>query len=391
MAEAWDVATASSTWAMLRLIRDGSATTRAELAEATGLARSTVSARVAELLARRYVVEVGEAPSSGGRPAVVLAFNAAAGAVLAADLGATHSRLAVTDFAGTPLVERSVELDITTGPEVVFDWLGKRFAELLAEAGVAQRDVRGMGIGLPGPVEHATGRPVNPPLMPGWDGVRVGDRMSDRFRIPVLVDNDVNIMAVGEHWSRWRRVDDLLFVKVATGIGGGIIAGGRLHRGGQGGAGDLGHVQVPDEPEALCRCGNLGCVEAVASGSAVARQLRERGKEARTSRDVVRLVRSGDADAAQLVRQAGRVLGEVIATAVNLLDPSVVVIGGDIAAAHEFLLAGIREVVYRRSLPLATRHLEIVRSSLGDRAGITGAAAMVIEHLLDPRRMAEVA
>ena len=321
---------------------------------------------------------------------MVLAFNSGAWVILAADLGATHSRVAVTDLAGKPLAERTDDLDIALGPERVLDWLQEQFDQLLIEAGRTDADVAGVGIGLPGPVEFATGRPVNPPIMPGWDGVRVPARFVERYRVPVLVDNDVNIMAMGEHWARWRDVSDLMFIKVGTGVGSGIVAGGRIHRGAQGAAGDLGHIQVPDRPDAPCRCGNLGCVEAIAGGDALARDLRAIGLEARNGRDVVALVRAGNAEASRLVREAGRVLGEVLAASVNLLNPAVVVIGGDIVKAHEQLMAGIREVVYQRSLPLATRHLEIVRSALDDRAGITGAAALAIEHVLAPSRIDEV-
>lgn len=355
----------------------------------TGLARSTVAQRVDALLERRLVVEAGEDPSTGGRPPVVLAFNSSAWVILAADLGATHSRLAVTDLAGKPLAETAADMDIADGPERVLDWLQERFDELLADAGRRDAEVAAVGIGLPGPVEFATGRPVNPPIMAGWDGVRVPTPFTERYGVPVLVDNDVNIMAMGEHWARYRDVRDLLFIKVGTGIGCGIVAGGAIHRGAQGAAGDLGHIQVPDRPDALCRCGNLGCVEAVAGGAAIARELTAMGVAAGSSRDVVDLVRAGNAEAGRLVREAGRVLGEVLAAAVNMFNPSVVVIGGDVAQAHEQLLAGVREVVYQRSLPLATRHLEIVRSALDDRAGITGAAAMAIEHILAPERVDE--
>ena len=379
--------TPGSAGALLGLIRSGRASTRAELASVTGLARSTVSQRVDALLARRLVREAGESPSTGGRPPTVLAFNSDAWVILAADLGATHSRLAVTDLAGTALAEHAADVDIADGPERVLQWVQSSFDDLLEETGRSAREVAGVGIGLPGPVEFATGRPVNPPIMPGWDGVRVPDAFTERYGVPVLVDNDVNIMAAGEYWCHYADERDLLFIKVGTGIGCGIVAGGHIHRGAQGAAGDLGHIQVPDRPDAPCRCGNLGCVEAVAGGAAIARDLAEAGIEAHGSRDVVRLVRAGDATAGRLVREAGRVLGEVLAAAVNLFNPAVIVIGGDLADAHEQLLAGVREVVYQRSLPLATQHLEIVRSALGDRAGITGAAAMAIEYVLDPVRV----
>jgi predicted NBD/HSP70 family sugar kinase len=222
--------------------------------------------------------------------------------------------------------------------------------------------------------------------MPGWDGVPVPAAFAASYPgVPVLVDNDVNVMALGEYWTSWRQgVDDLLFVKVATGIGCGIVAGGAIHRGADGTAGDLGHVQIPDAGDALCRCGNRGCVEAVASGGALARELRSIGVEAHDSRDVVALVRAGNPQAVTLVRQAGRLVGEVLAGAVNFFNPSVIVIGGDLAHAHEQFFAGVREVVYRRSTALATQHLQLARSRLDDRAGVVGCAVTVVEQILSP-------
>jgi predicted NBD/HSP70 family sugar kinase len=364
---------------MLSLIRQGRASTRADLAELTGMARSTVAQRVEALIAQRLVFEADEGQSTGGRPPRTFVFNRAAGVVLAADLGATHSRLALTDLGGELLGERAADLEIGTGPEEVLRWLRGEFDELLAEAGRRRGDVRGVGVGVPGPVEFATGRPVNPPIMPGWDGYPIADELNDTYDVPVLVDNDVNIMALGEHWSSWPGAEHMLYIKVGTGIGCGIVAGGEIHRGAEGAAGDIGHVRVSADAEVICRCGNTGCLEAVAGGGAIAGSL-----GVADSRAVVELVRAGDGDATRLVREAGRTLGDVLASVVNFFNPSVIVIGGDVARAHEQLLAGVREVVYQRSLPLATRHLRVVRSSLDDRAGVTGAAVMVIEHVLAP-------
>jgi predicted NBD/HSP70 family sugar kinase len=376
--------------AVLRLIREGKASTRAEIVAQTGLARSTVTQRLDALMAERLVVPAGESSSTGGRPPTVFAFNRGAGVILAADLGATHSRVAVTDLAGEVLAESAADIAIAEGPEAVLGWLGEQLDGLLEEGGSERGNVRGVGVGVPGPVEFAAGRPVAPPIMPGWDGYPVADRLRERYSAPVLVDNDVNIMALGEHWASWHEVEHLMFVKVGTGIGCGIVASGRIHRGAQGAAGDLGHVQITDDDRVVCRCGNVGCLEAVAGGGAMAAQLSELGHEASDSRDVVRLVRSGSQDAVRLVRQAGRELGGVLATSVNLFNPAVIVIGGDIAeGVDEHLLAGVREVVYQRSLPLATRSLRIVRSRLGDRAGVTGAAIMVIQQVLSPEAVDE--
>ena len=371
--------------ALLHLIRDGRASTRAELVTLTGLARSTVAQRMEALIALRLVVPAGSSASTGGRPPTAFAFNRGAGVVLAADLGATHSRVALTDMAGDVLSEEREDIAIADGPEPVLGWLERTFdALLLEDSGSDRALVRGVGVGVPGPVEFKTGTPVAPPIMPGWDGYGVGAHLRAIYHAPVLVDNDVNIMALGEHWSSWRETPYLLFVKMGTGIGCGVVADGRIHRGAQGAAGDIGHIHVPDHDDVLCRCGNVGCLEAIAGGDAMAAQLRAAGIPAENSRDVVRHVREGRPEAIRLVRQAGRELGGVLATAVNFFNPGVIVVGGDIADADEHLLAGVREVVYRRSTALATRSIRIVRSTLDDRAGVIGAAVMVIEDVLAP-------
>src|SRR5215210_1516657 len=369
---------------LLRLIREDTAVTRADLARVTGLARSTVAQRIDALLAEGLVYEAGGSASTGGRPPTVLAFNREAGVVLVADLGATHARVAVSDLSGTPLAERASDLDVALGPEPALGWIAKRFAELLAEVGRSSDEVRGIGIGVPGPVEFDSGRPVNPPIMPGWDDFPIPDWFASHYAAPVLVDNDVNIMARGEHRMHWPDTEHLLLVKVGTGIGCGIVADGHIHRGARGAAGDIGHIRATSDGDVICRCGNVGCLEAVAGGLALAERLAAAGEEAAHSRDVVRLVQGGHAGAIRMVREAGRTLGEVLAGTVNFFNPAVIVIGGDIAEAHAQLLAGVREGIFSRSLPLATRDLRIVPCRLGDRAGVIGAATMAIEHVLAP-------
>jgi predicted NBD/HSP70 family sugar kinase len=367
---------------VLGLIRSGEAVTRADLARVTGLARSTVAQRVDALIAHKFVLEAGGSASTGGRPPTVLAFNHDAGVVLVADLGATHSHLAVSDLAGSPLAEVVADKDIGLGPEKVLEWVNREFKSLLKETGRTDADVRGIGIGVPGPVAFSTGQPVNPPIMPGWDGFSIPGWFASRFDAPVLVDNDVNIMALGEHFTTFPDTENLLMIKVGTGIGCGIVAGGHIHRGTQGAAGDIGHIRVSGHDEVICHCGNIGCLEAVAGGHALAEALTEAGTKAVNSRDVVDLVRGGNSSAVRMVREAGRSLGEVLAGCVNFFNPEVVVIGGDMAEVHEQLLAGVREVTFQRSLPLATRDLRTLPSELGDRAGIIGAAILVIEHVL---------
>ncbi|MEV8084349.1 ROK family transcriptional regulator [Pseudarthrobacter oxydans] len=369
---------------IFQLLRDGRARTRAELAGITGLARSTVAARIDALISSGLVGPAGEATSSGGRPPSRFAFNPAARVVLAVDVGATHVALAVTDLGGSVLAERRVDQQVADGPEKVLGLVVREAAKLLASASRGVADLAGVGIGLPGPVEHDTGRPVKPPIMPGWDGFDVVRFVQRSLPVPVLVDNDVNIMALGERTAHWPDQDNFIFVKVATGIGAGIISSGQLQRGANGTAGDLGHVRVPRGDHVLCRCGNHGCLEALASGPAIATGLRSEGLEAATGADVVSLVAHGNQQAVQALRQAGRDVGDVLATVVNLLNPSVIVIGGSIGESGEHLVAGVREVVYRRSLPLATSQLRIGLSHAGDKAAILGASQLVTQHVLSP-------
>jgi predicted NBD/HSP70 family sugar kinase len=369
---------------MLELIRAGTAVTRSDLVRRTGLSRSTVAHRLDVLIEHQLVHENGTSPSTGGRPPAALAFNPGAGVVLVADLGATHARLALTDLAGSVLAEEAHDLDIAAGPEPVLGGVHERFGTLLQRAARTPESVRGIGIGVPGPVAYSTGQPVNPPLMPGWDGFSIPDWFGERYAAPVLVDNDVNVMAMGEQRTHFDECDHLLFVKVGTGIGCGIAADRRIRRGALGAAGDIGHVRVSGHDDVVCSCGNTGCLEAVAGGRALAARLADAGRQAASSRDVVQLVRAGDTLAIRLVRDAGRCLGEVLASCVNLFNPGAIVIGGALGQAHEPLLAGVREVTIRRSLPLATRYLKIVPSRLGDRAGVVGAGMMVREHVLAP-------
>jgi predicted NBD/HSP70 family sugar kinase len=376
-------ASLASAGEVFQLIRQEAATTRPELGRLTGLSRTAVTQRVVALRELGLVIENDPDRSTGGRPPGHLIFNVDAGVVLAADFEVDRCRLAVSTLDGSPLGERQADIDIDLGPKLVVDWMIERFVELLGDVERNVSDVRGIGIGLPGPVEFKAGRVVSPPIMPGWDGVSIPELVRETFPVPVQVDNDVNIMAAGEYAAYWRGlVDDLLFVKVSAGIGCGIILGGRLHRGAQGAAGDVGHIPVDGYPDVICRCGNSSCVEAVASGSAIAARLREAGYDCPDTRAVADLVQAGSADASRLVRDAGRLVGTVIAHLINSFNPAVIVLGGEIAHAHAHLLAGIREVVYQRSPALATRNLELVVSRLGDRAGMIGATTGVLDDIL---------
>jgi predicted NBD/HSP70 family sugar kinase len=369
---------------VFQLLRDGRPRTRAELSAETGLARSTIAERIDTLLASGLLRSADKAGSTGGRPPTMFTFNPQARVVLAADIGATHAKVALTDLTGDVLAETEKQVDLAVGPGPVLAYVAEAGTTLLEQTGRSVSTLLGIGVGLPGPVEHSTGRPVIPPIMPGWDGFDVKNHLRERLGVLTLVDNDVNLMALGEHKTHWPDAPNMIFVKVATGIGSGLISDGRLHRGSRGSAGDMGHVQLPHGDDVTCRCGNLGCLEAVASGAAIAARLAAAGVPATTSSDVVALARGGSVDAVRQIRQAGRDIGEVLATAVSLFNPSVIVVGGSLSQAGEHLIAGVREVVYRRSLPLATTELRIVQSRAGDQAGVLGAATMVIDHALSP-------
>ena len=372
---------------LFQLLRDGVPRTRSELAKSTGLARSTVAARVDELMRKGLISAVADAVSTGGRPSSLFALNPRARLAVAADIGASHATVALTDLAGTVLVEHSEPLAVALGPEAVLGWLVRSARVMLESVDRSVDDVAAIGIGVPGPVEHSTGQPVNPPIMPGWDHFDIPGWVQQHIGVHVLVDNDVNIMALGERSLAWPGVDNLMFVKVGTGIGSGLISSGQLQRGAQGIAGDIGHVQIARGSDVACPCGNFGCLEALASGPAIARALRELGVAAHSGGDVVDLVKRGNLDAIQAVRQAGRDIGEVLTACVSLMNPSVIAIGGGMVRVGEHLIAGVREVVYRRSTPLATEYLSIVQSVAAEKAAIRGASMLAVEHALAPESL----
>ncbi|MGC9220752.1 MAG: ROK family protein [Solirubrobacteraceae bacterium] len=327
----------------------------------------------------------GGAQSSGGRPAAMFTFNESAALVVVGDLGQTGCHLAVCDLGARPLCEFTAPLTIQEGPEVVLGWVKDRFTDLLAEIRRDWDSVLGVGIGLPGPVDFHSGQPVSPPAMPGWDGVNVDSQFADVTTAPVLADNDARIMAIGEHRATRRDEQNMIFVKIGSGIGAGLIANGQILRGERGGAGDIGHIVVDPDASEVCSCGNVGCLDAVAGGWAIARRM---GEVAPTPPDVVRLAREGHPEATAEVRHSGRLVGVAVANAVNLLNPSSVVIGGKLAEADEQVFAAVREAVYRQATPVASRHLDIALTRLGHMAGVIGAAHMVIDHVLAPERVA---
>ncbi|ELS53031.1 ROK family transcriptional regulator [Streptomyces viridochromogenes] len=380
---------------LLELVRSGRATTRGALQQATGLSRATVGQRLDRLFRAGWLREGAGGPVEsplGGRPSITLEFDDAHAVVLAADLDTRHARAAVLSLTGEMLAEHSGTLVVEDGPDAVLGELGRWFAELLEKAGHRAEEVCGIGLAVPGPVDSETGRVVQPPIMPGWDGYDIRGRLARAFsehtgagRVPVLVDNDANLMAYGEQRTGYPDCSAFVLVKVSTGIGAGVVVDGSVYRGVDGGAGDIGHIRVG--ADALCRCGSYGCLAAVASGGAVARRLAETGVPAASGSDVRDLLASGHPGAAALAREAGRRVGDVLATVVTLLNPGVLMIAGDLAGTP--FLTGVRELLYQRALPRSTGHLDVVTSRLGERAGLVGAGALVVEYLYAPERVEE--
>ncbi|UGY91330.1 ROK family transcriptional regulator [Streptomyces gobiensis] len=375
---------------LLRLVRSGQATTRGELLRATGLSRSTVGQRLDQLFRAGWIREGVSAPAgtpNGGRPSVRLEFDGSHAVVLAADLDTRHGRAAVLDLSGTVLAEHTGQLLIEDGPDPVLDQLGQWFITLLKDSGTAPDTVCGVGLSVPGPVDWASGRVVQPPIMPGWDRHPIPEGMRRSLGLgplPVLVDNDANLMAFAEQRTGHPDCAALLLVKASTGIGAGVVVGGEIYRGIDGGAGDIGHIRLHDRLDALCMCGSHGCLAAVASGRALARELTAAGVPAASGSDVRDRLAVGQPEAVRLAQQAGRRVGEVLGTVVTLLNPGVLLIAGDLAGTP--FLTGVREVLYQRAMPRTTAHLQVGTSALGDRAGVLGAGAMVVEHLYAPGR-----
>jgi glucokinase-like ROK family protein len=369
---------------------------RARLIEALDSSRGKISSEVARLVEKGLLAEKGLAQSYGGRRSSLLGIPPSAGLIAAVDIGATSIDVALTTLGGELLARRGEPADVRDGPLPTLDRVKLLLSELLDEQAANARDVLAIGVGVPGPVEQASGLLTVPPIMPGWDRFPIREAFAGEYAAPVFVDNDVNVMALGEHWGGVAKgVDDMIFVKIGTGIGSGIIIGGRLHRGTQGCAGDFGHICV-DPAGPLCSCGNAGCLEAMAAAPAIVLQaercaregespllmalLREKGEL--TMKDVGEAARRGDYCALTIVRKSGRLIGQTLASAVNVLNPSMIAIGGGVSRVGNALLAEVRSAIYQRSLPLATRNLPIVMSELDDVAGVVGASAMAAGEVL---------
>jgi glucokinase-like ROK family protein len=369
------------------LLRDNGAVSRAELGDRLEMPRPRLLAELDRLVSLGYVAEAGLAASRGGRRSTLVELSPGL-RFAAVDLGASSIDVEVVNGRLEPVAAYAEPAEIRSGPKAILQRVNELLLKARADGAYSKLDA--VGIGVPGPVSFRDGVPVSPPIMPGWDRFPVRESLTREHGCPAVVDNDVNIMAIGErHGGVAHSVDDFLFVKIGTGIGCGIYLTGEVYRGTDGCAGDIGHIQV-DSHGPICSCGNVGCLEALFSGAALAKDatvaarsgsspaLAERFAAAGvvTALDVAEGAVEGDVTCIRLIRDGGRRVGGVLAALVSFANPSMIVIGGGLAQLGHILLAEIRSVVYRRSLPLATGNLPVVLSELGPRAGVTGAAVL---------------
>jgi len=382
---------------IMRALRRQGRISRGEVSSITGWSKAKASQEIRSLINKGYLVEVGEGASLGGRKPRLLRINSGLGYIAGIDIGATSLEIALADVTGSIVQRRSEATDVRLMPEAVLGRCTQLLFELLHLQNGEPDQLLGIGVGVPGPVDFSRGVLVAPPLMPDWENFRIRDFVKDSFPAAfVVVDNDVNIMALGEQRAGdAANIDHFIFVKIGTGIGAGIISNGRIHRGRDGCAGDIGHICV-DKNGPLCACGNTGCLEAMAAGPAIASKATEAARSGGSPilaqmmevnggtlrpEDVNAACREGDQASLDIIRASGRMVGDVLAGLVNFFNPSHVFIGGGIANFGNHLLVAIRSAVLQRSLPLATTHLTIQYSRTGSDAGVTGAIALALEYL----------
>jgi predicted NBD/HSP70 family sugar kinase len=366
---------------VIKALREHGLVSRAEIARRTGLSRSTVSSLVSELQSDGLVIEREEPGAAhgeqGGRPPILLSFDASAGAALGIDFGHKHVRVAVSDLSSNILSERAAPMDIDHDSEESMDVALDLVGEALLAAGVERSRVIGAGVGLPGPIDQADGVTGSSAIMPGWVGVDAGAELRRRLDVPVSIDNDANLGALAElNHGAGRGATDLVYLKVSSGIGAGLILGGRLYRGAGGMAGELGHVLV-DPEGAVCRCGNRGCLETAASTGALLELLRRSHGEL-TVAEMLLLAREGDLGCRRVIADAGRVVGSAAAFVFNMLNPQRLIVGGDLAEAGELLLDGVRSSLRLAALPAAAEHAVVCAGVLGERAQVLGALALAV-------------
>jgi predicted NBD/HSP70 family sugar kinase len=363
-------------------LREMGVASRADIARRTGLSRSTVSTLVTDLQHEGLIVDRQAPPdgvvSRGGRPPALIALGREAGVAVGIDFGKRHLAVVVADLSHTILAEARREMPDDYDARRGLDEAGELVQEVLEDAHAAHEKVLGVGLGVPGPIHLSTGTVGSSAILPGWVGARVADEMSQRLQLPVHVDNDANLGALAElHWGAGRDRSSLAYIKIATGIGAGLVFHGRLFRGAGGTAGEIGHTTI-DETGPICRCGSRGCLETFAAGPAIVELLRPSLGPEVTVEMVVERARDGDLGARRAIGDAGRHIGSALANLCNLFNPELIVVGGTLAAATDIFLDPMRDAVKRRAIPSAAEDVEIVAGVLGDRAEVLGAVALVL-------------
>jgi glucokinase-like ROK family protein len=378
-------------------IREHGELTKSNLVSYTDYSRTKISTSINSLLQKHIIVENQASEYTGGRRSKTFSLNGSLGFVAGVDIGATSIDLAVADFSPRILFRSSEESLVRKGPIKVLGRVCSLLEKLFKENGLNSDQLRGIGIGVPGPVDFSTGIAVSPPIMPGWDHYPVIQTVQQWFpSANVVIDNDVNVMALGEmSEGAGKGTTNLIFVKIGTGIGAGIINQGRIYRGANGCAGDIGHISI-DKNGPLCSCGNKGCLEALAGGPAMADRAlaaalagkspvllkyAERNNGRLTAEDIGNAAREGDGLSIEIIRESGQMIGDVLASLVNFYNPEKIIIGGGVSNIGDLLLSSIRQAVLNRSLPLATRNLNIVFSDTGPDAGVIGAVNLAMDYI----------
>ncbi|MFJ8586853.1 ROK family protein [Streptomyces sp. NPDC093595] len=366
---------------VVRAVRMAGSLTQAEIARTTGLSAATVSNIVRELK-DGGTVEVTPT-SAGGRRARSVSLSGDAGIVIGVDFGHTHLRVAVGNLAHQVLAEESEPLDVDASSAEGFDRAEQLVKRLIETTGIGPDKVVGVGLGVPGPIDVSSGTLGSTSILPGWTGINPSEELSRRLGVPVYVDNDANLGALGELvWGGGRGVKDLAYIKVASGVGAGLVIDGQIYRGPGGTAGEIGHITL-DESGPVCRCGNRGCLETFTAARYVLPLLQPGHGPDLTMERVVQLAREGDPGCRRVIADVGRHIGSGVANLCNLLNPSRVVLGGDLAEAGELVLAPIRESVSRYAIPSAARQLSVAPGALGGRAEVLGALALVLSEMGD--------
>lgn len=382
---------------IMRVLRKNGQTSRPEVSSVTGWSRAKTSQEINSLIEKGFLVETGKGLSKGGRKPRLLFLNDRLGYVVGVDIGATSLEIALADVNGSVLRRVSEPADVRHPPEEVLGRCSALILETVAAENILPEQILGIGVGVPGPVDFVHGVLVAPPLMPDWENYPIRSLLNESFPAAfVVVDNDVNIMALGEQRSGDAEdIDHFLVIKIGTGIGCGIMASRKIHRGNNGCAGDIGHICV-DKLGPICRCGNRGCLEAMAAGPAIAehavqaaldgksellRSMMEDNGGILSPENVSAACREGDEAALEIIRASGQMIGDVLAGLVNFFNPSHIFITGGISNFGNHLLIAVKRAVLRRSLPLATSDLSINFSRTGSDAGVLGAIMLALEHL----------